>query len=158
MLGHGDSHLTDTRSMKRLTSRSSRNDAGCEWKHLEAGPGPPSEIAMANKFMLRGYQIEVEYTIGGNPSLPALIFKRGSLSKSFAPSEVHTDSTALGLLVSVPLVKTVDTGGETFAFFLRDTDVPQGQTAHFTTTAILERFGGPDSVPRRLPSWEAHIL
>jgi hypothetical protein len=113
---------------------------------------------MANKFTLRGYQIEVDYTVGGNPSFPALTFKRGSVSKSFTPAEIRTDATALGPLVSVPLVKTVDIGGETFAFVMPQIDVPQGQTAHFTTAAILERFSGPDSVPPRAPTWEAHVL
>ena len=113
---------------------------------------------MANKFTLRGYQIEVDYTVGGNPSFPALTFKRGSVSKSFTPAEIRTDATALGPLVSVPVIKTVDIGGETFAFFMPQIDVPQGQTAHFTTAAILERFSGPDSMPPRAPTWEAHVL
>ena len=112
---------------------------------------------MANKFTLRGYQIEVDYTVGGDPSFPALTFRRGPVSKRFKPAEIQTEATALGAFVSVPLVKTVDTGGETFAFFLPQIDAPQGQT-HFTTAAVLERFSGPDSMPRRSPSWEAHVL
>jgi hypothetical protein len=113
---------------------------------------------MANKFTLRGYQIEVDYTVGGNPSFPALTFRRGAASKSFTPAEIRTEATALGALVSVPLVKTIDTGGETFAFVLPEIDAPKGQTANFTTAAFLERFSGPASVPRRLPRWEAHVL
>jgi hypothetical protein len=115
------------------------------------------EAMMANKFTLRGYQIEVDYTVGGDPSFPALTFRRGPVSKSFKPAEIRTEAIALGALVSVPLRKTVDTGGETFAFIVPQIDAPQGQT-HFTTAAVLERFSGPDSVPRRAPSWEAHVL
>ena len=59
---------------------------------------------MANKFTLKGHQIEVDYTIGGNPTFPSLKYKRGTVSKSFTPSEIHTDTTALGSLVSVTLV------------------------------------------------------
>jgi hypothetical protein len=87
---------------------------------------------MANKFTLKGHQIEVESTIGGNPTFPSLKYKRGPVSKSFTSSEIHTDNTALGSLVSVALVKTIDTGAELFAFFLPQLDVPKGQTAHFT--------------------------
>ena len=47
---------------------------------------------MANKFTLRGHHIEVDYTIGANPAFPALTYKHGSSSKSFKPSEIHTDS------------------------------------------------------------------
>jgi hypothetical protein len=113
---------------------------------------------MANKFTLKGHQIEVDYTIGGNPTFPSLKYKRGAVSKSFTPSEIHTDTTALGSLVSVALVKTIDTGGELFAFFLPQLDVPKGQTAHFTTAAVFEHFSGPNSVPHRPTTWETCVL
>jgi hypothetical protein len=37
-------------------------------------------------------------------------------------------------------------------------DVPQGQTAHFTTVAIFEHFSGPNSIPHRPTTWETFVL
>jgi hypothetical protein len=113
---------------------------------------------MANKFTLKGDQVDIDYTIGANPSFPALTYKNGATTKSFKPSEITTQSTALGSLVSIPLLKTVDTGGETFGFFLPEIDVPSGQTATFTTAGVDETFGGPNSVPRRPAAWRAYVL
>jgi hypothetical protein len=114
---------------------------------------------MANKFTLKGHQIEVDYTIGANPAFPALVYKEGSAAeKTFKPNEITTDATALGSLVSVPLVRTVDTGGKIFAFLLPDIDVPRGQTATFETVAMCEEFSGPNSVPHRPTTWKTFVM
>jgi len=113
---------------------------------------------MANKFTLKGDHIEVDYTIGANPGFPALVYKSGPLSEDFKPAQIHTDATALGSLVSVPLVRSIDAGGKTFAFFLPAIDVPAGQTANFTTVAMAEQFSGPDSVPHRPTKWHPFVM
>jgi hypothetical protein len=77
----------------------------------------------------------------------------GHSVKNFPANEITTDQTALGSLVSVSLVISTDTGGERFGFFLPELDVPVGQTERFITVGAYEWFGGPDSFPRRLPSW-----
>lgn len=106
----------------------------------------------ANKFVLKHHEIEVEYTIGLTPGVPALIYSNG-VTKKFTSAEVTTDETALGSLVSVPLLRSVDTGGERFGFFLPQLNVPRGESEEFTTVGVYERFGGPDSVPQRQSSW-----
>ncbi len=107
----------------------------------------------ANKFVLKGSHVVVEYTIGANPSLTALTYTDGAFSKSFKPDAIKTDDTGLGELVSVPLIVTIDTGGERFGFFLPSIDVPEGQTAHFHTIGVYEMFSGPDSIPHRPSTW-----
>jgi len=108
----------------------------------------------ANYFVLKHHHVEVQYTIGATPEIPALVYQDGSSApKSFTASEITTDQTGLGTLVSVALVLSVDTGGERFGFFLPELDVPSGQTEGFTTVGVYEWFGGPDSIPRRPPSW-----
>jgi len=99
----------------------------------------------ANKFVLTGSGVEIDYTIGANPSFPALIYKAGSAVKSFRPAQIETDSTGLGRLVSVPLVLAGAAGGERFAVFLPVIDVAQGQTVDFQTVGVYEAFGGPDA-------------
>ena len=110
---------------------------------------------MANKFVLKHREIEVDYTIGANPSFIALVYRDGAETLSFRPAEITTNDTALGMLVSVPLVKTVDTGGEMFGFLLPQLDLPLGESEEFTTVGVYEKYSGPDSFPRRPPHWRA---
>ena len=107
----------------------------------------------ANKFTLTGSHVVVDYTVGGNPSFTALTYTDGAFNRSFTPAQIKTDDTGLGELVSIPLILTIDTGGERFGFFLPFIDVPMGQTAHFHTVGIYETFSGPDSFPRRPSTW-----
>jgi hypothetical protein len=107
----------------------------------------------ANKFVLKHKEIEIQYTIGVTPGLPALIYKDGPEEKTFKSSEITTNETGLGSLVSVPLLRTVDTGGEMLGFFLPQLDTPSGQTEKFSTIGVYKKFGAPDSLPRLPPSW-----
>jgi len=107
----------------------------------------------ANKFNLKGSGVEVEYTIGANPSFPALTYTDGAFQKSFKPSEILSEDTGLGEMVSVALILSIDTGGERFGFFLPSINVAHGQTAHFHTVGVYETFSGPNSVPHRPSTW-----
>lgn len=107
----------------------------------------------ANKFVLKHHHIEVDYTIGVTPGLTALTYNDGSKVKTFTSAQIQTDTTALGSMVSIPLLSSIDTGGERFGFFLPQLDVPLGETAKFNTAGVYEKFGGPDSIPRIAPSW-----
>src|SRR6266403_5761367 len=107
----------------------------------------------ANKFVLKHHNIEVDYTIGITPGLTALEYKDPPNVKTFNTNEITTDHTAAGSFVSVLLVRTIDTGGERFGFFLPQLDVPMGQTQEFRTVGVYETFSGPDSIPHRDPSW-----
>ncbi len=109
---------------------------------------------MANKYVLQGNGIQVDYTIGGNPGFTALTFTEGGTTKNFTPAQVTTDQTGLGTLVSVALVTSIDTGGTRFGFFLPDVQVARGQTAPVTTIGAIETFSGPDSVPHRPTTWQ----
>ncbi|HLW70073.1 MAG TPA: hypothetical protein VKS22_05570 [Candidatus Binataceae bacterium] len=107
----------------------------------------------ANKFLLKGAGVEVDYTIGLTPGLVALVYKAGAFQKDFTSAQVLSNDTGLGELVSVPLILSIDTGGERFGFFLPFIDVARGQTAHFCTVGVYETFSGPDSIPHRPATW-----
>jgi hypothetical protein len=103
------------------------------------------------KIVLKHQQVEVDYTLGATP---ALVYQDGSPpAKSFTASQITTDQTGLGTLVSVALVLSIDVGGERFGFFLPQFDLAPGQSADFHTVGVYERFSGPDSLPHREPSW-----
>lgn len=110
----------------------------------------------ANKFVLKHHKLEIQYTIGITPGLPALIFRDGdSEPKAFTADRIKTEDTAIGSLTSILLKNTGDAGGERFGFFLPLLDVARGDNKEFTTVGIYEVFGGPDSVPRRPTEWKA---
>jgi hypothetical protein len=116
--------------------------------------GKDGEPVAANKFLLKHHQVEVDYTLGATPGIPALVYQDGSSApKSFTSAEITTDQTGLGTLVSVSLVTSIDTGGERFGFFLPQLDVPRGQSEEFRTVGVHEKFSGPDSIPHHDPSW-----
>lgn len=107
----------------------------------------------ANKFVLKGSGVEVNYTIGASSAIPALVFTAGAFQKKFRPDEVLSEDTGLGRMVSVALILTTDTGGQRFGFFLPFIEVGRGQTALFHTVGIYETFSGPGSVPHRPSTW-----
>jgi hypothetical protein len=49
----------------------------------------------ANKFVLKGSGVEVDFTIGANPSFPALTYKAGAFQKSFLPAQIGTENAGL---------------------------------------------------------------
>jgi hypothetical protein len=99
----------------------------------------------ANKFVLKGSGVEVDYTVGTNPAIPALVYTDGAFQKQFKPNQTLSENTGLGEMVSVPLVLSIDTGGERFGFFLPFIDVARGQTAHCNSVAFMKRSA--DQIP-----------
>lgn len=109
---------------------------------------------MANHYVLHGNGIQIDYTIGGNPGFTALSFTEGGTTKNFTATQVTTDATSLGTLVSVALVTSIDTGGTRFGFFLPEVQVTLGQEVSVATVGVFEMFSGPDSIPRRPATWQ----
>lgn len=91
------------------------------------------------KFVLKHQQVEVDYTLSATP---ALVYQDGSSTKTFTGSEILTDQTGLGTLVSVALVLTIDVGGERFGVFLPQLDLTPGQSADFRTVASTKASAG----------------
>jgi len=56
----------------------------------------------ANKFVLKGSGVEVDYTVGANPAIPALVYTDGAFQKQFKPNQILSENTGLGEMVSVP--------------------------------------------------------
>src|SRR5229473_1754521 len=98
---------------------------------------------MANKFTLSGNGIEISYTIGATPSIPALTYQDASVSKKFLPNEIRTDATSIGKLITITLELTIDFGSTSFSFFIPDLQVPMGQSADFNTIGIRKEVRGP---------------
>lgn len=113
---------------------------------------------MANQFTLRGHDIEIQYTIGGNPGVTALIYKDETISRDFKPGDIYTDQTALGSLVSVRLAERATGNYTVFAFFLPDIAVPHGQTADFTTIGIHQEYIKHEPMPYQASTWRPLVM
>jgi hypothetical protein len=121
------------------------------------------EPMAANKFVLKHHLVEVDYTpvdpvLGATSGLPVLVYRDGSATpQSFTASEVTTNQTGLGTLISVAVSTSIDTGGERFGFFLPQPNVLVGQSEEFRTVGVYEKNSGPDSIlPDSVPpepSW-----
>src|SRR5579863_3732705 len=50
----------------------------------------------ANHFVLNGSGVQVDYTIGANPSFTALTYKSGAVVKAFNPRQIQTNTPGPG--------------------------------------------------------------
>jgi hypothetical protein len=71
----------------------------------------------ANKFVLKGSGVEVDYTIGASFAIPALVYTDGVFQKKFKPNKIVSEDPCLGGMVSVALILSIDAGGERVGFF-----------------------------------------
>ncbi|MFO1029027.1 MAG: hypothetical protein U1E70_27960, partial [Acetobacteraceae bacterium] len=108
---------------------------------------------MANHYKLSGHGIELEYTTGGRAGVPALTLKDNGVVRSYLPSEVTTDQTDLGTMVSVPLTTSADKGGARFGFFLPTVGAASGRRTPVTTSGVIQTYSGPGSVPHWPSTW-----
>jgi hypothetical protein len=109
----------------------------------------------ANHFVLRHHDVEVEYTVGVTPGIPALTYCDGSSpKKSFTGAEVATDETALGTVVSVPLLQTIDTPvGSGSGSCCRSSTSRRGNRGTSTRWGCTRSSPGPTRSPQAAPSW-----
>ena len=110
----------------------------------------------ANEFAMRHHEVEVTYHPGVTPGLTVLTYKDASGQRSFTATDVRTDDTALGSLVSVALATGgIGADGERFGFYLPEIDIDRGQTARFRTAGVYEDFSGVGTVPPQPASWRS---
>jgi hypothetical protein len=108
---------------------------------------------MANQFTLRGHHVDVNYTIGGNADFVALTYRGEEISRDFKPRDIHTDHTAVDTLISVQLEERSSGDPTISAFFLPNIEVPQDETADFTTVGIHQEHVKRSRRPYRLDTW-----
>jgi hypothetical protein len=94
----------------------------------------------ANNFVPKHDLIEVDYTVGPTQ---ALVYRDGgSPPKSFTASQILTNQTGLGTLVSVALVLSVDVGGERFGFSSRSSTSRRGNRRNSAPRACTKGSAG----------------
>ena len=90
---------------------------------------------MANKYVLQGNGIQVDYTIGGNPGFTALDLHRRHDPQVVHPGADHHRSDRAWNAGLGGAGDSIDNGGTRFGFFLPDVQVSLGQGVPVTTSA-----------------------
>ena len=113
---------------------------------------------MANQFTLRGHHVDVNYTIGCNADFVALTYRGEEISRDLKRRDIRTDHTAVDTLISVQLAERSSGDRTISAFFLPNIEVPQDETADFTTVGIHQEHVKWGRRPYRSDTWHPFVM
>jgi hypothetical protein len=99
-------------------------------------------MATPNNFQLSGNAIHVGYTTTGIDGNPHFSYHDAFRSLSFTGDEIETVETALGNVVSVRIVMTIDSGSTSFSVLIPRINIEPNQHARVSTKGIttIHRF------------------
>jgi hypothetical protein len=102
----------------------------------------PNQFSLANRYDLSGKHLHITYLPHGTAGKPQFSYQDLQQTLSFSGDEIRSAETEIGMLVSVTLRMTVDTGGTTFSVLLPHVDVPAEQSSPIQTFGIttLHKF------------------
>jgi hypothetical protein len=109
---------------------------------LNTGDTEIISMATPNNFQLSGNAIHVGYTTTGIDGKPHFSYHDVTRSLSFSGDEIETIETALGSVVSVRIVMTVDTGSTSFSVLIPRINIERNEQARVHTEGIttIHRF------------------
>jgi hypothetical protein len=106
----------------------------------------------ANLYELSGGGIQVSYSTSSITGQPLFNYHDGSQVKNFSGNEIQTVESVLGNLVTVFLIRTVDSGSTTFTLLIPSVNLPPSNSAPIATQGIttLHKFSivGPHNGQR----------
>ena len=107
-----------------------------------------------NLYQLSGKGIQVTYSTTSISGKPLFNYHEGSVVKNFSGDEIQTAETILGNLVTVFIIRTVNSGSTTFTLLIPSVNLPASNSAHIATEGIttLHKFSivGPAHRPARV--------
>lgn len=91
---------------------------------------------------VHGGQLTVTYSTSGFDGKPHFTYQDAFLTLQFTGNEITRESTELGTLVSVFIVRTIDAGSTTFTLLVPRVNLDQGHHAPIETEGIttVHRF------------------
>ena len=99
------------------------------------------QMVQPNLFTFDG-DAQVSYTTAGMDGQPQFTYQDDTYNLSFSGGEVRTQDSELGTLVSVSLVRTVDTGATIFTLLLPGNNVSSGEMQTFDTIGVITQIVG----------------
>src|SRR5215475_4468342 len=93
-------------------------------------------------FELSGNGILVNYSTSSLAGQPQFFYQDAFQSKQFSGKDIQTVDSVLGKLVTVFLLRTVDTGSTTFTLLVPNVNLPPSNFSNITTEGIttLHKF------------------
>ena len=89
-----------------------------------------------NLFVLSGGGIHVTYTTNGFDGQPHFTYSSPFVTHTFSGNQIKTEPSAIGTLVSVTILHTVDSGSTTFTVLIPRINLNQGEALAITTEGI----------------------
>ena len=116
-------------------------------------------MANANLYQLSGGGIQVTYSTTSITGRPLFNYHDGLVVKSFSGDEIQTTETVLGNLVTVFLIRTIDSGSTTCTLLIPAVNLPATNTTQISTEGIttLHKFSivGPHTGQREFYTVQA---
>ncbi|MFO0762949.1 MAG: hypothetical protein U0359_41320 [Byssovorax sp.] len=102
----------------------------------------PSLQVAPNLYQLQGSNLHITYSTSGIDGKAHFTYQDAHQTLSFRGDEIRTQETEIGMLVSVSLRRTVDTGSTTFTVLIPTVRLDQGHSAPVSTEGIttIHRF------------------
>ncbi len=99
-------------------------------------------MATPNLFHVSGYHLDVTYTTTGFDGKAHLSYSDVSRTVQFSGDQIETVETRAGLVVSVVIVATPDSGSTTFSLLIPRMNIDAGSPAPVRTQGIttIHRF------------------
>jgi hypothetical protein len=99
-------------------------------------------MATPNLFHLTSYHLDITYTTTGFDGKPHLSYHDAVRTLQFSGDQIEAAETKAGLIVSVVIVMTVDSGSTTFSMLVPRMNIDAGSPAPVRTEGIttIHRF------------------
>ena len=104
--------------------------------------GADTGVKTPNHFTLSGGHHHITYSMSGIDGKPHFSYKDSKRTLSFSGDQITTVDTPLGKVVSVSIVRTIDTGSTSFSIFIPRVNLSGTAPAQLTTYGIttIHRF------------------
>jgi hypothetical protein len=114
-----------------------------------------------NHYALTGHgPLQVVYASTGLAGQPQLTYQDLQLSLQFSGGDIRRVESDVGTLVSVTIIKTVDTGSTSFSVLIPRVTLQNGQPAHIRTAGVttLHRLTVDTPAHGQLDTYQLHYL
>jgi len=95
----------------------------------------------ANLFQVSGDGIQITYSSNGFDGKPHFNYHDAHQSKAFSGDQIRTTKTEIGMLVSVVINPSVDTGSTAFSLLVPSVNLSLSDSANIVTTGITTLRG-----------------
>src|SRR5271165_1733529 len=104
---------------------------------------PQTAAVQANLFELSGHGTSIAYSTTSIDGKPRFHYKDHNVDLNFSGSEIRTEDSELGKLVTVSIKRTIDTGNTTATLLLPAVDLAGANERPLTTVVIVSKHIGP---------------